>query len=81
MKYVAILTEDVHGVVSAARVERVALAGVVAVGGSTMLSVVFVLCAAPALASPLQAEARRAAAGGPAGLPGAIQNKGYSDGK
>lgn len=75
MKYVAVLTENVHGLVSAARVESVAVAGGIAVGGSAMLRVVLVFCAAPALAPPLQAEARKAAAGGPAGLPGAIPKK------
>lgn len=63
------LTEDVHGVVSAARVASVTRAGVVAVGRYAVLGVIFVLSAAPALASVLQAEARRAAALGPAGLP------------
>ena len=65
------LTKDVHGIVSTARVESVAVAGEVAVRGSAVLGVVLVFRAAPALASVLQAEERRAAAGGPAGLTGA----------
>ena len=66
-----VLTKDVHGIVSTARVESVAFAGEVAVRGSAVLGVVLVFRAAPALASVLQAEERRAAAGGPAGLTGA----------
>lgn len=76
------LTEDVHGVESAAGEESVPLTGEVAVGRNAVLGVVLVFCAAPALASVLQAEERRAAAGGPAGLSGEMnKNSGLHDEK
>lgn len=72
---VASLTEDVHSVVSAACVESIPLAWVVAIYRNTVLVVVFVFCAAPALASILQAETRRPAAGGSAGLFGEMKKQ------